>query len=63
MANQIGDQKTVGLVSGAPFRWVQVANDLAALIGKHDDRRVLDPEGPRLGNLHPQHRPAVFIRT
>ena len=53
MAHQIGDQKTVGLVSGAPFRWVQVANHLAAFVGKHDDQRVLDPEGPGLGNLRP----------
>jgi len=60
VAHKIGDQQPVGFVTGAPFRWVQMTDDLAALIGKHDDQRVLDPEGPRLGHLRPQQRPAVF---
>ena len=40
MPHQIGDQKAVGFVAGAPLRWMQVTDDLAALIGEHADRRT-----------------------
>src|SRR5438477_12725318 len=63
MADQIGNQQAVGLVSGAMLRRMEVADHFAALVGEHDDKRIGDPERARRRGFLLQHRPATLARA
>src|SRR5436190_21434407 len=63
MADQIGNQQAVGLVSEAMLRRIAVADHFAALVVEHDDKRIGDLERAQRWGLRVERRPATLARA